>query len=98
MSLSDDIRKSKIKAKLCMDSIVTSISKSLETQLKNKFDVKAELLDFKTEKGQVTSELAGKKIFDKEKDMKKASDDIKDYIESIDQDTITEMVKEYGDL
>ena len=98
VSLDDDIRNVKLKSRLLINGIADAVNKEIYEHIKSKYGIELELANQRTEIGNVESTMVGSKEYKDEKELQKSSDDIKDYISTIDEVIATEMVKKYGDL
>ena len=99
MSLSDDIRKAKLKAKLHFDGLMQSLAKSIETDktvVKNGINI--ELANESTAKGGSEIELVGRGTYKDEKELKEAKEAFEKFIMSLSEDDVKEMMTKYGNL
>lgn len=98
MSLSDDLRKIKIIARMRIESIVQSVGKSLVDDIKDEFEFDFKLTDAKVNGDEVITTLAGQKDFDEIEQSDKSKEDISKFVKSLSEESLIAMVKKHGDL
>jgi len=98
VSLSDDLRKIKIIARMRIESIVQSVGKSLVDDIKDEFEFDFKLTDAKVNGDEVSTTLAGKKDFDEAEKSEEIKKGISKYVKSLSDESIIAMVKKHGDL
>lgn len=98
VSLSDDIRKMKIKAIAKIKEIIPAVTEGIKETLDSKYDIKAEVSESTDTSGFIESALAGKKEFKTLDELEAKKTDIEKYVKDLDAVKITEMVKTYGAL
>lgn len=98
MSLSDDLRKIKIVARMRIESIVQSIGKSLVDDIKKDYEFDFKLTDAKVNGDEVLTTIAGQKDYDDIEKSDKTKDEITKYVNSLSDESLISMVKKYGDL
>ena len=98
MSLSDDLRKIKIIARMRIESIVQTVGKSLADDIKKDYEFDFKLTDSNVNGDEVLTTLAGQKDFDDIEKSDKTKEDISKYISSLSEESIIAMVKKHGDL
>jgi ABC-type phosphate/phosphonate transport system substrate-binding protein len=98
VSLSDDIRKMKIRAIAKIKEIIPAVSEGIKDDLDSKLDIKVEVSETADNSGVVESALAGKKEYKTIDELEAKKTDIEKYIKDLDAVKITKMVKTYGSL
>ncbi len=98
MSLSDDLRKIKIIARIRIESIVQSVGKSLVDDINDEFEFDFKLTDAKVNGDEVSAALAGQKDFDDIEQYDKSKEDISKFVKSLSEESLIAMVKKHGDL
>jgi len=98
VSLSDDLRKIKIVARMRIESIVQSIGKSLVDDIKKDYEFDFKLTDAKVNGDEVLTTIAGQKDYDDIEKSDKTKDEITKYVNSLSDESLISMVKKYGDL
>ena len=98
VSLSDDIRKMKLLAIAKIKEIIPAVAEGIKEDLKSDFGIKVEPSESSDNAGIVEKVLVGKKDYPTIDELKAAKNDIEGYVNGVDADKITKMVKTHGSL